>query len=196
MKYLIFANNNKFCYHNILLNFLNITDTIITLNHCLPLDAILSSFNHYNIYHFSRRSFNKTIPYSGLHIIDKNKSKFKKIFLYPHPESIHNKSQKQKTFNYIINKTSFNISDFSHMSDFGKNPITKEARQFLSECYNKSVNLSMGLIAYLYIKQIKEDNDQIFLIGFTHSMNNNKHNAMGERDYFAHEKEKGICQII
>lgn len=198
MKYLIFANNsdlNNLTQQN-LLDFIDENDIVITLNHCLPLKIILNNIHNNNIYHFCRQSFNKKIPYSGLHIIDTNKIKFNKIFLYPHPESIRDKKQKNTVITYINNKTSFKISDFSHMPGYGKHPITQETRQFLSQRYNKVTNCSMGLIAYLYIKQIKNTDDNIFLIGFTHSMNKNKHNWEGERDFFLQEKEKKLCQMI
>lgn len=199
MKYLIFANNNdlnNFTQQDLLLSFVDHNDIIITLNHCLPLNTILNHINHNNIYHFSRQSFNRKIPYSGLHIVDTNKQKFNKIFLYPHPESIRDKEQKNTVITYINSKTSFKLSDFSHMPGYGKHSITQETRQFLSQNYNKVTNLSMGLIAYLYIKQIKNTDDNIFLIGFTHSMNKNKHNWEGERDFFLQEKENNLCRMI
>lgn len=82
------------------------------------------------------------------------------------------------------------------MNGFSANSITKSARQFLSQRYNKITNLSMGLIAYLYIKQTKKDLDEIFLIGFTHLMNKDKHNPDGEKDFFDQEIKDNICQII
>jgi hypothetical protein len=199
MKYLIFANNTNLIKsdgNNSILNSLNKEDIIVTLNHCLPLQTILYNIEHKNIYHFSRRSFNKKIPYSGLQIIDKIKHKFNKIFLYPHPEAIGSKQNKKKALNYINTETSFSISDFCHMPGFNKNQITKEARFFLSERYNKITNLSMGLISYLFIKQTKRESDQIYLINFTHTMNINKHNAEGEKDFFTQEKGSGLCQMI
>jgi hypothetical protein len=197
MKYILFANNTDLKDNIVDYISINNDDIFVTFNHAWPINN-LKIFNDFSnkIYHFSRRSFNKKIPYSGLQIIDKIKYKFDKIFLYPHPETIGSKQDKQKILNYINTKTSFSISDFCHMPGFNKNKITKEARLFLSERYNKITNLSMGLISYLFIKQTKIESDQIYLINFTHTMNINKHNAEGEKDFFIQEKGSGLCQMI
>jgi hypothetical protein len=199
MKYFIFANNNdlnNFTQQDLLLSFVDQDDIIITMNHCLPLNILLNNFYHNNIYHFCRQSFNRKIPYSGLHIIDTNKQKFSKIFMYPHPESIKDQNQKNTVITYIKDKTSFNISDFYHMPGYGKHPITKQTRQFLSERYNKITNMSIGLVVYLYVNQIKNSDDKIYLIGFTHKMNTSKHNPLGEADFFLREKENNSCRMI
>lgn len=194
MKYFIFANNKKL--NNDLDIPISPDDIIVTMNHGLLLENILQKYTNINIYHFSRRSFNKTIPYSGLHIIDQNKHKFQKIFLYPHPLSIGDKKQKKEILQYIQNNTSFQPTDFCHMSGFGSNHNTIRTRRFLMDSYNNITNLSMGLVAYLYIHQIKKPSDEIYLVGFTHSMNRTKHNADGERDFFLNEKDIGLCQMI
>lgn len=199
MKYLLFANNNDlihFKHKYILLNFLNPEDIIVTFNHCVPMDCIIKTIDHKNIYHFSRRSFNMTPPYSGLHYIDDNKHLFKKIFLWPHPDSLGDDPDKQPIREYIKEKTSLQPNEIHHMPGFGNHILTKHAKDFLSTRYNNVINLSMGLIGYLYIQQTKRPEDEIFLIGFTHHMHSEKHNAPAERDFFIIEKEKGLCRMI
>jgi len=194
MNYYLIANNP-----DIKLNTFNkiphiaATDIVVTFNHCLPMNSL--DINEYSLYHFSRRSFNRKIPYSGLHIIDKIKDKFEKIFLYPHPDSIR-QQQKKTVHDYIKNHTSFSLDEISHMPGFGQNKLTVETRKFLSQRHNKISNMSMGLIGYLFLKQNKSPEDTIYLIGFTHKMNKNKHNAEGERDFFAKEQGDGLCHII
>jgi len=190
-NYIIVANN-KNIKNNFITNLSN--PIIITLNHA----AILceNKIDNNIIYHFSRRSFNKKIPYSGLKNIEQIKSKLEKLFLYPHPESIGNKKQKQKVINYINHNTSINISNISHMSGFGKHQYTKEARYFLRNTGNNISNMSMGLISYLYIKQIKDKRDGVYIYGFTHQMNKNFHNPVGEKNFFNKEIEKGLCQRL
>jgi hypothetical protein len=56
--------------------------------------------------------------------------------------------------------------------------------------------MSMGLIGYLFIKQQKKQDDNIYLLGFTHQMNKNKHNALGEKEFFLQETDKNLCQMI
>jgi hypothetical protein len=206
MKYFIFANNEDLkLYDPInLFNFIYPEDIIITLNHGLPHNTIfkntsdmyLDRLSRQKMYHFCRRSFNKKIPYSGIKVIDAIKSKFEKIFLYPHPKSIGDISTKTKINNFISEETSLNIEEISHMSGFASGYHSKRARKFLSSIYNKTTNLSMGLIAYLYIHQIKHKSDEIILVGFTHTMNKNKHNADGEKDFFIKEHEEDLCRII
>lgn len=194
MKYFIFANNKDLS--DTLDIPISADDIAVTMNHCLPLENILQKYTNINTYHFSRRSFNKTIPYSGLHIIDQNRHKFQKIFLYPHPLSIGNKKQKKEILQYIQQNTSFKANDFYHMHGFASNENTIKTRQLLMSNYNKITNFSMGIVAYLYIHQIKQSGDEIYLVGFTHSMNRTKHNADGERDFFLNEKDMGLCQMI
>lgn len=199
MKYLIFANNKDLTISNqykTILQFIDEEDIIITLNHCLPLNTIFADLKHENLYHFSRRSFNLKIPYSGLNIINANKDKFKKIFLYPHPESIGDSELKIKVMDYINNNTSFKITDIDHMPGFGKHSLTQQTHEFLEQRHNQKKNMSTGLISYIYIKQIKKPEDKIFLIGFTHQMNINFHNNDGEKEFFAKEEELGLCKMI
>jgi hypothetical protein len=206
MKYFIFANNKDLEKYNPtnLLNFIYPEDIIITLNHGLPHSTIFKNapniqidrLNKQSMYHFSRRSFNRKVPYSGIKVIDPLKSKFKKIFLYPHPESIGDINTRAKITNFISEETSFSIEEISHMSGFSSGHHSKRARKFLSSKYNKTTNLSMGLIAYLYIHQIKNATDNIILVGFTHEMNKNKHNANGEKDFFNKECEDNLCRMI
>ena len=199
MKYLLFANNKdliNFKYSYILLSFLNPEDIIVTFNHCLPLNTILNKINHQNIYHFSRQSFNRQIPYSGLDIVDNNKNKFTKIFLWPHPESIGNKENTKKVREYLKSHISLQVSDICHMPGFGRHQLTEETKKFLAGCYTGNTNLSTGLVGYLYIHQIKKPEDEIYLIGYSHSMNIDKHNWEGERDFFTQEQEKGRCRMI
>jgi hypothetical protein len=195
MNYFLIANNNvllKEPFYKIEDN-----DIIVTFNHGRPLfETNLLQKENKTIYHFCRRSFNKKIPYSGINQINSIKDKINKIFLYPHPESIGNKKQKEKIYNYITNNTNINISEISHMQNFGKNENTKRARQFLRERHNKISNMSMGLIGYLYIHQTKKEQDSVYIVGFSHQMNTNKHNPEGEKDFFDSEVEKGLCQRL
>ena len=82
------------------------------------------------------------------------------------------------------------------MPGFGQHNITQNTHNFLSQIHNKKSNMSMGLIVYCYLKQIKNLEDEIFLVGFTHHMNNNYHNNDGERDFFLKEQEAGLCKMI
>jgi hypothetical protein len=195
MNYFLIANN-----HLLSKNFYSNTqdgDIIVTFNHGWPLfETNLLQQENKIIYHFCRRSFNRKIPYSGINKISNIKEKINKIFLYPHPESIGNKKQKEKVYNYITNNTNINISEISHMQNFGKNENTKRARQFLRERHNKISNMSMGLIGYLYIHQTKKEQDSVYIVGFSHQMNTNKHNPEGEKDFFDSEVEKGLCQRL
>jgi hypothetical protein len=197
MKYILFANNTDLT--DAVLDDIRIDDNdiFVTFNHAWPVNN-LKNFNNYpnKIYHFSRRSFNRKILYSGILIIDKIKEKFHKIFLYPHPDSLGSKQKKQEIKDFIKNNTTFDTKNFSHMINFGQSKNTKEARHFLSQRYNKITNLSIGLIGYLYLQQIKNINDEIILIGFTHKINKNKHNPQGEEDFFNDQREKKLCQII
>jgi len=199
-KYLLFANNNKllnFKYSNLLSLLLNPQDIIVTFNHCLPKNILFPHLSKdQKIYHFSRQSFNRAIPYSGLHIIDEIKDRFDKLFLWPHPSTIGNKENSEKANKYIKEKTSLDINKISHMTGNYGHQINKDARQFLKERYNNNSNLSTGLIAYCYIRQIKEEQDQIILIGFDHTMNLDKHNKLGEIEYFRKEEEEGRCHLI
>jgi hypothetical protein len=195
MNYFLIANNNllsKNFYSNI-----EHEDIIVTFNHGWPLfETNLLQKENKTIYHFCRRSFNKEIPYSGINKINNIKEKIKKIFLYPHPESIENKEQKEKVYNYITNNTNINISEICSMQNFSKNENTKSVRRFLKERHNRVSNMSMGLIGYLYIHQIKKEHDSIYILGFSHQMNNSKHNPQGEKDFFDSEVEKGLCQRL
>jgi hypothetical protein len=198
MKYLLFANNNELnesACNNI---DLDLNDILVTFNHAWPINHlnIFKNNTDNKIYHFSRRSFNRKIPYSGLHIIDDLQNKFEKIFLYPHPNAIGSSLKKKEVLNYLKDKTNLSTQDIQHMPNFGSSANVKEARQFLSQHFNKIRNLSMGLIGYLYIQQIKKPDDKIILVGFTHKMNNNKHNAQGEKAFFHNQQEKNLCQII
>jgi hypothetical protein len=195
MNYIIFANNNTIKNYDIL-NLINNDTILVTLNHGLPLEQILSYNLKIKIYHFLRRSFDKKIPYSGLNIANNYKDKLDKLFLYPHPSSVSDPNIKHKIFSYIKNHTSLDIKNINHMIGFNDHKYTKEARSFLSKRYNGITNLSMGLISYLYIKQVKEDYSTIKLVNFTHSMNINKHNADAEKDFFQNEKNKGLCELI
>ncbi len=195
MNYYLIANNINIT-NDIFDKIPKITDEdiIVTFNHCWPINN-LSIDNYKNKYHFSRRSFNRSIPYSGLQIISEIKDRFNKIFLYPHPEAISGK-HKKPTVDYINSKTNLLISEISHMPGFGKHYLTKETRKFLSSRHNKVSNMSMGLIGYLFIKQQKKQDDNIYLLGFTHQMNKNKHNALGEKEFFLQETDQNLCHII
>jgi hypothetical protein len=48
----------------------------------------------------------------------------------------------------------------------------------------------------LYIHQTKKEQDSVYIVGFSHQMNTNKHNAQGEKDFFDLEVEKGLCQRL
>jgi len=173
MKYILVANNkaiDKTFYKSIE----NTNDIILTFNHGWPLFNTQLLLQNNQIYHFCRRSFNRKIPYSGLVYINKIKHRLQKIFLYPHPESIGNKEQKNKVFKYIKEHTSLKIKEIQHMHNFGKNPNTQKTKQFLKSIYNNVSNMSMGLIGYLYIQQIKKDEDGVFIYGFSHQMNKKK----------------------
>lgn len=199
MKYVIFANNTKIKEYkqlDVIAKFIHKEDIIVTCNHCLPMDYLFAKTECKTIYHISRCAFNTKIPYSGLPIINANKKIFDRIYCWPHPDVISDRDNKAKALNYIQEHTSFVTSDFSHMKGFAAHQITKDVKNFLSKRYNKNTNLSTGLVIYLYIKQIKEENDRIYTVGFEHHMNKEKHNWEGERDYFQIEKEKGICHAI
>jgi len=199
MKYVIFANNKKLKEYkqiDVIGKFIHEEDIIVTCNHCLPMDYLLDKTECKRIYHFSRCAFNTKIPYSGLPIINANKKIFTRIYCWPHPDVISNKENKKKAMDYIKSETSFVTSDFSHMRGFGTHQTTIDAKEFMKKRYNKNDNLSTGLVAYLYIKQNKSDDDMIYTVGFEHQMNKDKHNWEGERDYFQMEKEKGICRAI
>ena len=131
MNYYLIANNINIT-NDIFDKIPKITDEdiIVTFNHCWPINN-LSIDNYKNIYHFSRRSFNRSIPYSGLKIINEIKDKFRKIFLYPHPESVGGK-HKNSVLDYIKSNTVLDTSEICHMPGFGKHNLTKEARKFLS----------------------------------------------------------------
>jgi len=199
MKYFLFANNKSIHdnnYYDIILNFYNSDDIIVTFNHCLPLKHILQDPVKRNIIHFSRNSFTRPIPYSGLHILDIHKDVFQKIFLWPHPDSIPNAELKVKVLEYLKTQTNFKTSDISHMPGYSTHQSTRDLRTLFLNSYNKVPFLSTGLVGYNYLHQIKNPEDEIFLIGFTHSMDLNRHNWEAERDFFAEEKEKGKCRMI
>lgn len=193
-KYILFANNNKllnFRYSNLLSLLLNPQDIIVTFNHCLPKNIIFPHLSkNQKIYHFSRQSFNREVPYSGLHIIDEIQDKFDRLFLWPHPSTI-DKDKKEKINQYIKEKTNINIEKLEHMPGNHNHPLSKQARQFLKERYNNKTNISTGMMGYLYVRQIKNPDDQIILIGYEHEMNKEKHNFLGEAEYFRKEAEQG-----
>ena len=199
-KYLLFANNNKllnFQYSNLLSLLLNPQDIIVTFNHCLPKNILFPHLSKdQKIYHFSRQSFNRAIPYSGVHIIDEIQDRFDKLYLWPHPENIGNQENSEKANKYLKEKTTLDLSKIQHMTGNHNHQLTQQARQFLKKRYNNITNMSTGMIAYIYIHQIKEEQDQIILIGFDHTMNVNKHNQLGEIEYFRKEKEQNRCTII
>lgn len=199
MKYVIFANNTKLKEYrqiDVIAKFIHKEDIIVTCNHCLPMNYLLEHTECKTIWHFSRCAFNTKIPYSGINLIDANKKVFERIYCWPHPDVIADKENKEKVLKYLEEQTSFVTSDFSHMKGFAAHQITKDAKKFLGSRYTKNTNLSTGLSAYLYIKQIKDDADKIYTVGFEHKMNLEKHNWEAERDYFRIEKEKGICTPI
>lgn len=194
MKYFLIANNSS-----IPTNFtskIQKEDIVVTFNHGWPLFETDLLDENRTIYHFCRRSFNKKIPYSGINKIDNIKDKIDKLFLYPHPDSIGNKKQKEKIYDYLTNNTNTKISETHHMHNFGKNTNTKETRKFLKQRHNNVSNMSMGLIGYLYIHQIKKEEEGVYIVGFDHQMNKNKHNPQGEKDFFDLEVEKGSCQRL
>lgn len=194
MNYFLTANNGSlskdFCYR------VENNNIVITFNHGWPLFETDLLEQNKIIYHFCRRSFNKKILYSGINKIDNIKDKINKLFLYPHPDSIGNKDQKEKIYNYIINNTNIKIAEIYHMHDFGKSINTIQTREFLRQRHNNVSNMSMGLIAYLYIHQIKKEEDSVYIVGFSHQMNTTKHNPQGEKDFFDLEVEKGLCQRL
>jgi hypothetical protein len=197
MKYLLFANNLEITDDALNNITLNDNDILVTFNHAYSIEKLnIFKSNKNKIYHFSRRSFNRKILYSGILTIDLIKNRFNKIFLYPHPESIGSKQQKEKVLAFIKNNTTFNVGNFSHMRNFSSSHNVRETKKFLSQRYNKVSNLSMGLIGYLYLQQIKNKDDEIILVGFTHKMNKNKHNPQGEEEFFKEQKRKNLCQII
>ena len=200
-KYILFANNNKllnFKYSNLLSLLLNPQDIIITFNHCLPKNIIFPHLPKYQkIYHFSRQSFNREVPYSGLHIIDEIQDRFDKLFLWPHPTTITEKEEKkEKINNYLKEKTTLDLNKIQHMNGNHSHTLTQQGRQFLRERYNNKTNMSTGMMGYIYIRQIKSPEDKIILIGYEHTMNKEKHNFLGEAEYFLKEKEQGNCHMI
>lgn len=199
-KYLLLANNQKllnFSYWELLNVLLNPQDIIVTFNHCLPKNYLFPLLHQdQKIYHFSRQSFNREVPYSGLHIIDEIQDRFDKLYLWPHPETIGNKENSEKANNYIKEHTSLDTSKVSHMAGNHGHKLSKEARQFLRERYNNVSNMSTGMIAYVYLHQIKQPEDQIVLIGFDHTMNLEKHNKLGEIEYFRIQEKENKCIMI
>lgn len=197
MRYLLFANNNAINHYSSP-DFLSLQndDILITMNHCAPIDFILKLELQNAVYHFCRRSFNKKIPYSGLHVADKFQKRFSKIYLWPHPESIKNENEKNIAISYISQHTTLSINNIEHMSGNGSSDKTKNIKTFLSNKYNQVNNMSTGLIVYSYISQIKNNNDSVVLVGFTHTMNNTKHNPEAEKEFIINEKELGLCETI
>lgn len=194
MKYFLIANNSllsKNFYSKI-----HEKDIVVAFNHGWPLFETDLLEQNKIIYHFCRRSFNKKILYSGINKIDSIKDKINKLFLYPHPDSIGNNSQKEKVYSYITNNTNIKIAETHHMYNFGKSINTIKTREFLTQRHNNVSNMSMGLIAYLYIHQIKKEEDSVYIVGFSHQMNATKHNPQGEKDFFDLEVEKGLCQRL
>lgn len=199
-RYILFANNNifkHFRYWDLIQTLINPQDIIVTFNHCLPKNYLFPLLHKdQKIYHFSRQSFNREVPYSGLHIIDQIQDRFDKLYLWPHPDTLKNRENGKKTLEYLKEKTSLDISKISHMTGNHNHQLNKQARQFLRERYNNVTNMSTGMIAYVYINQIKQPEDQIILIGFSHSMNTDKHNYLGEIEYFRIQEEENKCIMI
>lgn len=199
-KYILFANNAKLLTFNgwsLIAALVNPQDIIVTFNHCLPKNLLFPLLNKdQKIYHFSRQSFNREVPYSGLHTIDKIQDRFDKLFLWPHPNVLNKKEHDQTTLKYLKEKTSLDISKISHMTGNHNHQLSRETRQFLRERYNNVTNMSTGLMAYIYLNQIKQSEDQMILIGFDHTMHQEKHNQLGEIEYFRLEAENNKCIMI
>lgn len=185
MKYILIANNNNIDEE---INKLDIkeNDEIVLFNFMKPFYKYEKIKNAQNITVFSRKRSSRTEPlcevYAGLNEIKENYEKIKKIIFHQSPDSYRPKIRQAcidalKEFNFLhSNKLNFiNAKNYKKLINFdGK-------------------ALSSGLIAYIYYKITKRKNDQIFLVGFTHSIAQKYHDPEFEKNFFKQEIENNNC---
>lgn len=185
MNYILVANNENIDDEIKKLE-IEERDEIILFNFMTPFYKYEKIKNSKNITVLSRKRSNRTEPlhevYAGMREIKENYEKIKTIIFHQNPSEYRPKIKK---------------ACIDALREFGF--LHSNKLKFINtKNYKKSINfdgraLSSGLIAYLYYKIIKEKNDKIILVGFTHSIAKKYHDPVFEKNFFEEEIKNKKC---
>lgn len=193
MRYILVANNKKL--NSDMLKKLELdskNDILIFFNYMWPFLTFEKLRNHPRKYYIGRQRPNKPetqhIPYAGIDIAKEHEDKFEKIIFHSHPD--HMKvSEHQIILKKAIDSFNFDPNKLDKLE-----PVSDGIRKAIG--YPKGKNMSSGIIAYEYIKRIKELHDDILLLGFTSELAKKFHNDDWEATYFRSQIKKNICKSI
>lgn len=179
MKYILIANND---YIEKEIESLEIEkdDVIVLFNYIKPI-KYKKIRDHSNLIAFSRKKSKIKNPlkdvYAGMESIRIYEKKFKKVIFHRPPD--HYPEDIKKACLNAIEKFGFLGSEKCLFID---------DRELVKKCSDNKKSLSSGLIAYLYFSQIKNQEDKIFLVGFSSNLSN-FHDSKWEREFFQKEHQ-------
>jgi hypothetical protein len=188
VKYILIGNNQNIDENTIKKINIDDDDYIILFNHCFPL-KFQKIREHPNKIVFIRRNHLKS--YWGINEVIENFNIFNEII----PFSTNHKIDKHiKTLNDILDKrVPENKEKILSKVNFKSITFIQKILKNLTPKYNKEKVPTSGFIAYQYFKNIKQNIDNIILVGFTLIYNNNIcggsecHDGLYEIEYYKNE---------
>jgi hypothetical protein len=193
MRYVLIANNKKL--NSDFINKIELdakNDILIFFNYMWPYFTFEKLRNHPRKFYIGRqrpvKEETKHIPYAGIDLVKEHENEFEKIFFHTCPDHM------KKSENYDMLKNAVDSFNFDPNKLDCLEPISNGIRKDIG--YPKGKNMSSGIIAYEYIKRIKEPHDDILLVGFTSELAKKFHNDDWESNYFRSQIKRNICKSI
>lgn len=193
MKYILVANNKKLTQPIVDTLDVQPNDKLIFFNYMWPFFQFESLRQHkHNIYIGRQRPVKPTtihLPFAGIDLVKNNEDKFETIIFHSHPKFLSDSSENKRRLQDGIDFYNFNSAKLGYLE-----PESKNIRKIIG--YPVGKNMSTGIIAYNYYKQIKNSNDDIVLFGFTSELARSFHNDTWEVNYFKKQISSGQCISI
>jgi hypothetical protein len=188
MQYYIIANNTQISEYSISRLILDGSNVVIVFNYMIPLrfSKILDYLNKICI---SRKASdtNCSERYANIAQIKQYEDYFNQICFHSHPS--HMTEPYRTIYSAAINEHNFNPNKL-FILDYDKTNIRGKIR------YPAGKSISTGLIAYEYIKSIKNSSDTICLVGFTSEVSTKFHHAQWEKLYMLNEISLNNCRFM
>lgn len=187
MKYYILANNTQLTQESIEKIDLDGDNILVLFNYLWPLrfKEILDYDNKICISRKFAIPQDTNERYANIDNISINRDLFKTIYLHPHPSHMQEpqKSQYQKYIDrYNFQNVGILDQDLTNIRSKIGYPLGK--------------NISTGIIVYEYLRETKNSDDQIVLVGFDSNVSQKFHNAQWEKLYMLHQINLNQCSFI
>lgn len=125
--------------------------------------------------------------YANIKQLKQDQELFKKIYFHPYPSYMSEISR--RFYQKEINKYNFDDDKLGILDANKINIRTKVG-------YPSDKNISTGMIAYEYFMSIKNNCDEIILVGFNSKISTKFHNSQWEKLYMLRQIYMNRCKFI